>query len=519
MLALLGGTYGPFVCYAFTVNYILGVGCLGIPYAFLRCGPLFGSVIVISLSCVTYITVMWVAVASQQEIQLSLYLSSTNPFILSPKLQSRKTAVGSDEEKQPLKSLGMNTFYSSVSQYLGVQEERPRITAEEGKAYLDKKRRERDLSKKGDHDEAQELEVTDLASEFLGPWGKLTYQTSLMMLTYVGLLAYTQVFNSSFISQLWPSAGSLLPAALFALMVVPLSCFDLAEQITVQVLMSLLRFLSLGVLLVGTLVAFWTFPPGEENTFADSEPTPLVEPGGFGLMFTTAIFSQLFQHSVPGLIRPLSNEHKKHVPMIFKLALLTTSVIYISTGCACVAYFGRNLRTSVNLNFVGFTWGHQGHSLDTIIVHAVSMMVVLFPALDTLSVFPLIANTLGNNLNSAFPGLAHWVRSAGITERSAVRRTTLIIWRLVAAIPPIVASIFVSDLILSLQIAGICGIVVALVIPALLQRQYEFRVGLVPTSVKAMSPIPDKFSGSFYPTAVLALAAVALAVSVFQMFT
>jgi len=26
--------YTPLICYAFTVNYILGVGCLGIPYAF-----------------------------------------------------------------------------------------------------------------------------------------------------------------------------------------------------------------------------------------------------------------------------------------------------------------------------------------------------------------------------------------------------------------------------------------------------------------------------------------------------
>ena len=30
--------YGPFACYAFTVNYILGVGCLAMPLLFERAG-------------------------------------------------------------------------------------------------------------------------------------------------------------------------------------------------------------------------------------------------------------------------------------------------------------------------------------------------------------------------------------------------------------------------------------------------------------------------------------------------
>jgi hypothetical protein len=57
---------GPVVCYAFTVNYILGVGCLGIPYAFLQSGIILGVVLILLLSFVSYMTVMWIAVATQQ---------------------------------------------------------------------------------------------------------------------------------------------------------------------------------------------------------------------------------------------------------------------------------------------------------------------------------------------------------------------------------------------------------------------------------------------------------------------
>ena len=283
-----------------------------------------------------------------------------------------------------------------------------------------------------------------------------------------------------------------------------------------------------GILLFGTIVAYLVDPPGVSSSdhISGGASPPLVLLSGFSVMFTTAIFSQLFQHSVPGLISPLTHEHRKLVPTIFKAALATTSLIYITTGCMCVLYFGDHLQQSVNLNFVNFTWGYNysitddniWNRLGAILVSSISMIVVLFPALDTLSVFPLIANTLGNNLNSAFPGLAGIVKQSNyVTERSSVRRITLVLWRLVAAIPPIILSIYVNDLIFSLQLAGLCGIVVALVTPALLQRQCEFRSALIPVSMKANSPISVEFTQKRYAVAVLVLAAVALLIAFYQM--
>lgn len=260
----LEGHYGPVICYAFTVNYILGVGCLGIPYAFLKCGIFLGSILVITLSVVSYMTVMWVAVAFQQEELMNNYLSNSNPFILSPVLTKKKSPLPSNnnstanvsEEVVPLNPpTGLRAnLYSSLSNFSAVlsqtaeQKEAKQIArAEKGKLLINKKRKERGKNKDlhEPHDPAT-VEVTDLAFEYLGSYGKLAYQSSLMMLTYVGLLAYTQVFNSSFVSQVWPTASPCVPAVLFGLIVVPLSCFDLADQVTVQVLMSLLRFLSLG---------------------------------------------------------------------------------------------------------------------------------------------------------------------------------------------------------------------------------------------------------------------------------
>ena len=62
--ALESGTYTPLVAYLFTVNYILGVGVLGMPYAFYRAGVLLATVIIILCSFVAYATTLWVANAT-----------------------------------------------------------------------------------------------------------------------------------------------------------------------------------------------------------------------------------------------------------------------------------------------------------------------------------------------------------------------------------------------------------------------------------------------------------------------
>ena len=64
------GKYTSTICYIFTINYILGVGCLGIPYAFLKSGVVLGSLLIILLSTVAYITVMWVAESGHRDLEI-----------------------------------------------------------------------------------------------------------------------------------------------------------------------------------------------------------------------------------------------------------------------------------------------------------------------------------------------------------------------------------------------------------------------------------------------------------------
>jgi hypothetical protein len=371
--------------------------------------------------------------------------------------------------------------------------------------------------------DATKYEVIDLVSYYLGPKQKILYQISLMSLMYVGLLAYTQVFCGSIATLIWgPGAhnknnvGILgLPQIVFGSMVIPLSCCDLDEQVAIQSFMATVRFVALFIMIAGS--GFALFLDADNNSdrthppyFAPAEPNECQMSyttcfSGFGVAFSTALFSQLFQHSVPGLLRPLRDRPSeiKQAPRVFGASLFTTFSFYFFLGTTAASYFGANTLSSVNLNFSNFTFGlktDNASPLTLAILKAASGIVVIFPALDTISVFPLIANTLGNNLLSASgPPLLKYIAhhlpthrpSWSMFRRRLYRRSTnsfhdlpaqvrkemvqraskiaTFFWRLVAALPPLVCSLWATDLSFSLLLAGVAGIYVAFFAPSLLQ--------------------------------------------------
>ena len=187
---------------------------------------------------------------------------------------------------------------------------------------------------------------------------------------------------------------------------------------------------------------------------------------------------------------------------VFGASLFTTFSFYLLLGTSAASYFGANTLSSVNLNFSGFTFGldtNDASQLTLTLLKAASSVVVMFPALDTISVFPLIANTLGNNLlRASGPAFLKWIahhiptqrpswttirryrprRSSSFHElpphirRELVQRASKIattFWRLVAAIPPLIGSLWATDLSFSLLLAGVAGIYVAFFAPSLLQ--------------------------------------------------
>ena len=198
----------------------------------------------VSFSLVSYVTVMWVAETAHHGMQIKIDLSRKNPF-KSPQIRrkgrrkgkvAKASAVERNTENIHLNGSTANLFpsYHSISQLIsnGSLNESLSITVS-GSQRENRFRSRADTADNAseDQDEFSELEVTELAAEYLGQHGKLGYQTALFLLTFIGLLAYTQVFNASFQSQIWQDCPAYIPVLIFGVIVVPFSCMDLVEQV------------------------------------------------------------------------------------------------------------------------------------------------------------------------------------------------------------------------------------------------------------------------------------------------
>ena len=54
------GSYGSFVAYCFCVNYILGVGVLGVPHGFYAGGVAFGPIFLLIVTIMAALVVQWI---------------------------------------------------------------------------------------------------------------------------------------------------------------------------------------------------------------------------------------------------------------------------------------------------------------------------------------------------------------------------------------------------------------------------------------------------------------------------
>lgn len=101
-----------------------------------------------------------------------------------------------------------------------------------------------------------------------------------------------------------------------------------------------------------------------------------------------------------------------------------------------------------------------------------SYLVVFFPSLDVVSVFPMVAVTLGNNIFTVIYG-------GDTTTITDMRypRLKRVGMRLIAAALPIIGALFVESLVAVLKYAGLLGFLISYAFPIILQyfsrRQYK----------------------------------------------
>ena len=338
----------------------------------------------------------------------------------------------------------------------------------------------------------RKFEMNALCRVFLGKRGLKIFTFFLSLYMCGTLWAYTSVFSSA-MARAFPifsqDGGGTLEgflrfavtegatpdylnyvffAILFGCMVVPLSCLELDEQVPLQVFLTLCRFVMFLLMIATSETCANDLAEISKITNQTKElsidDAARFQLSGVAKTLPILIFANIFHHSIPGLTHPVADKRK--IGTVFVATNTFTTLSYLILGLTLASAFGPRIEQSSNLSWGSFhAKTGQVDSQGNIIgaawwAKAISRYIVLFPAIDVVSAFPLNAITLGNNLFGAAYG-----KDIHKVENNRWLRTA---FRLLASIPPIIFGILVRELGVITDYTGTTGFMIGLTFPALL---------------------------------------------------
>jgi hypothetical protein len=203
------------------------------------------------------------------------------------------------------------------------------------------------------------------------------------------------------------------------------------------------------------LPTFGDYTPQDSN----SDVSVLSRLGNIYLLLPVATYAMIFHQAISDLTEPVAD--KSQLAKIFALALILSFFAYAILATTVSWYFRDTTNVSSNLNWINFH-GTFTDERTPLYARFISFFVVLFPAFDVASVFPLNAITLGNSLLGSYYGAeVHLLQPAALKSRKEL-------FRLAAALPPLIAAYFVRDIGAVTDVAGVTGFAVCFIFPALL---------------------------------------------------
>eukprot|EP01124_Arcella_intermedia_P020436 TRINITY_DN27910_c0_g1_i1.p1 TRINITY_DN27910_c0_g1~~TRINITY_DN27910_c0_g1_i1.p1 ORF type:complete len:509 (+),score=33.35 TRINITY_DN27910_c0_g1_i1:36-1529(+) len=421
-------TYSLFTGFALCINLIVGTGVFNLPFAFYNSGLVLAVVLLIISGFFSWMCLVWVL-----------------------EICARAEGITAQKEhnlEQPIHCISMRKF-----------------------------------------------DFNELCHFFYGFKGKLGCQLFLSLYCYGLLWAYAAVFSDSVNNLFWQfyrkiecslvdthdcHIGYYVCLVVYACIVVPVSLLNVTEQAVVQVMLTCYRFVAFGVMVVTVSVALaYPVNPNDfvNNTLQNvtADKNVWVNWSGFAGIFTTAAVALNFHFTIPDLVRPV--EKKKFLPHMTTAALIVASSFYILVGILCSRFFKSNTESLATLNWQTYTgleggWGGDLNARPWWAV-VVQFIVMLFPIFDMLSVFPLVAVTLGENLCQMFPGgnIFAVIRPGKPFSRSVERdiRISHTVCRLFSSVPPIILAFALKGLSDIFDFTGLFAFFLQLIVPCLLQ--------------------------------------------------
>jgi len=148
---------------------------------------------------------------------------------------------------------------------------------------------------------------------------------------------------------------------------------------------------------------------------------------------------------------------------IYLAVCITCFLLYSAFSICVIFFFGIDVETPASLNWASYPGVTKGDQ-HSVWVKIIAYLVVLFPALDVTSTFPLNTITLANNISFTLFGVSANDPKIQFSFKE-------IIMRIILCIVPIIGGFFLPKFDTVLQFTGCIGLIVAFIFPAIIEFQ------------------------------------------------
>lgn len=459
------------------LNVVLGTGPLTLPYAFNEAGFLLGAVFLALVMGLSFITATFVieglAMANRLKHGKGKLLATGDDTEDSDLISSRSSGSGSSGiVARGLEETWMSPLLSQASR----QESQEEIV--------------------------ERFEIGKIA-EAVMPRHLCTLSYSVLIIYAYGVLTVYVISGCTSLAKqvgtIWGIDAYYPTLCCFVLFVSPICLLDFQKTRPLQVGIGMVRLFSV-LLMIVIMARHMTLVGSEDTKETRSEDEddskfdlldrtefsemPLWRPQGLPALFGNAAFIFMIHHSIPGLVFPL-RRHKDSFRVIawsyfigYTLYLILCLLALLSFGsvdfrhCKNKPSHRCEIQGLFNTNFASYDYRWAAE------------MLLLYPLL-VVSVFPLVAITLRNNLKAFLGAPSDSTVSSPGHHRTSIRLVLPgrnVLYTLLAVGPPYLVAAVTRDVqVVMKYIGGYFGLALMFLVPSLINvysRREAARTGL-----------------------------------------
>lgn len=364
-------SFGLWTGYIFAINCVVGAGFLGIPWAYSNAGWLF---------CFFYQIFI-----SLQSFYLSLQLLES--------MSRAEVLLRKQEDGEVLPKLAFKQLFFSPTQQTLLSEDtspfyKPEITN-------------------------RVINCADLCKLAFGDKVGAGYMVCLFLYMMGTMVAYAAIFSSSFASNvplgtldtcdIYSSSGFYndcrwkywIFLLLFSVITVYMTVKGIEEQQIIQFIMSILRFISLMLILITCIVNISGHRKNDGAGHNSADLPPLMNPLNIGHAIPIILFASSYQVHIPTISESINNK-AKNLRSITILTVITCFVFYTLLGILASTAI-EDVPSMASLGYRNYTGGYSRSSRPAW-TYIIEYLIIISPALDVLTCFPIKALTIADSI-------------------------------------------------------------------------------------------------------------------------